>query len=163
MHKMAKLKFGDIFEIQTAKGLAYCQYTHHHEIDTYMIKMMTGFFEARPTDISQVISDEIRFATFYLLNIAVKRKGVTFVGNLPVRAIHQDFPTFRSPVILPGGGKVKTWWLSNATEEWKVSSLTPAQFKLPLSGLPSHPLLVEYIENEWRPENDPYFGEQAQS
>jgi hypothetical protein len=154
-----KLKFGDIVEIKTSKGLAYAMYTHRHtKHPKYgaVIQLFDRNYDTRPPDLTDVVRAPIRFATFFPLQAAVNQELVEVVGNLPVPESLESFPVFRSANIDPSTKQVRDWWLRDLETEktWRVTALTPEQRKLPILAVWNQAYLVHRIEEGWRPEND---------
>ncbi len=62
---MAKLKIGDIVEINTAKGLAYAQYTHKHKQYGALLRVFGRLFDARPDGFVDLINSRPAFMCFF--------------------------------------------------------------------------------------------------
>ena len=58
---MAKAKTGDIFEIPTAKGFAYAQYTHEHPQLTSLIRVFEGLYPSPPDDWGKIVEGPVQF------------------------------------------------------------------------------------------------------
>ena len=151
------LKLGDLVEIPTAKGLAYAIYTHRHtEPPKFgaLIQVFDGLYETRPADLHGLLSQPIRFATFFPLQAAVNQHIVSIAGHVEVPERLKPFPTFRSGTVDPKTGKVPVWWLWDGQKTWRAGDLTPEQRKLPIRGVWNDTFLKERIEEGWRPELD---------
>ena len=156
---MKRIRFGDIVEIRTSKGLAYAIHTHRHaKPPRYgcVIRLFDGLHRERPTEIASLVNRPIRFITFFPLGAAVNRKLVEVVGNVPVPEHLKAFPIFRLGNPDPKTHRVTTWWLEDVENDksWRVGTLTPEQRRLPILGVWNYAFLVERIEDGWRPEND---------
>jgi hypothetical protein len=155
---MGKVKLGDIVEIKTSVGLAYAIYTHVHEKPPKfgaIIRVFDQLFQARPESFLELVAGPVRFVTFFPLRVAVSKELVSIVGNVGVPDSMKKFPIFRSGSILdPETKRVSAWWLWDGIREWRVGQLSPEQRKLPIRGVWNDTLLVQRIEENWRPEND---------
>jgi hypothetical protein len=151
---MQKLKLGDIIEIKTAKGFAYAQYTHKHEVYGSLIRVFDKMYSKRPQFDDHFISQKVRFTTFLPLQSAVKRGIFEVVKSETIRTELIPFPTFRAGIIDPVTKKVNDWWLWDGKEEWKVGKLSEDQRRLPIRGVWNDTLLIQRIESDWRPETD---------
>jgi hypothetical protein len=153
-----KVGIGDLIEINTNKGFAYALYTHRHDKPPRFGALLRVFDElhsSRPRDINDVASGLVRLTLFFPLQAAVDRGLVEVIGNVSVPESLQAFPTFRSGMVNPQTKKVESWWLWNGEREWPVGALTPEQRMLPIRGVWNDAILVQRIEEGWRPENDP--------
>ena len=116
-------KIGDVIEVPTSKGLAYIQYTHENKDWGSLIRVLQGFYKTRPSneELEKVVQKPHRFQTFcpvhYGVNIGVWER----VGNFPVPAFAQKFPTFKNTSALPKSDlKEASWSLWNGENpgEW---------------------------------------------
>jgi len=149
-----RLKIGDIVEIKTSNGFVYAQYTHKHVRYGALLRIFKNNYIARPSDLDNVLKDDVVFSTFFPLKGAVKIGSVEIVGNLSVSNTLSQFPTFRAGVIDPSTGKVAIWWLWDGEREWKIGRLTEEQKKFPIRGVWNDTLLIERIESNWTPYTD---------
>ncbi len=152
---MEKLKIGDIIEIKTAKGFAYAQYTHKHKTYGALIRVFDEIYNKRPQFDKNFISQEIRFSTFFPLQVAIKKGIFEIVKNETIRQELITFPVFRAGAIDPATKKVSNWWLWDGEEEWEVGKLSQDQLNLPIRGVWNDTLLIKRLESDWRPETDP--------
>jgi hypothetical protein len=152
---MAKLKLGDVVEIRTSKGLAFAQYTHQHKQYGAMLRVFRDIFQARPSNMEDLIKLHPAFICFFPLKAAVDQGIFSIVANIAVPVEAQNFPVFRAGVISPTTGKVEVWWLWDGEKEWRVDKLTAEQRQYPIRGVWNDTLLIERIEAGWTPENDP--------
>ena len=146
---MAKrIKIGDVFEIRTAKGLAYGQYTHKHHVFPSLVRILPGLFPSRPEDLAEIVGRKELFVVFFPLQSAINQSIFQIVGNFQVPESAQRFPVFRAGAPDPTG-KVQVWWLWDGQKEWKVGQLTEEQRGLPIRNIWNDTLLVERIEEGW--------------
>ena len=151
------LAFGDIVEIPTKKGLAYAIYTHRHKTPPKfgaLIRIFDLLYDKRPSDIQGIVCIAVRFATFFPLEAAVRKRIVEVVGHVDVPEHVRDFPVFRGGTVDPKTGKVAVWWLWDGDKSRRVGQLTEEQRKLPIRGVWNDTFLKERIEEGWRPELD---------
>jgi hypothetical protein len=151
---MNKPRIGDIFEIPTAKGLAYAQYTHQHSKLGALIRVFDSLYSSTPSDWGKMVDGPVQFSTFYPLKAAVQRGISRIVAHHQVAEPNRSFPTFRAGIIDPKTRKVSVWWLWDGENEWKIGNLSPEQRKLPIREVWNDTLLVQRIEEGWRPEID---------
>ena len=151
---MSKVKIGDILEIPTAKGFAYAQYTHQHSQMGGLIRVFDPLFESRPSDLSKLVDESVRFSTFLPVRAAVKQGIFKIADHQEVSAQNQLFPLFRGGNADLKTKKVAVWWLWDGQKAWKVGSLTPEQRQLPIREVLNDTMLVKLIEDGWTPAND---------
>lgn len=149
---MRRAKIGDVIEIPTSKGLAYAQYTHQHRTHGGLIRVFDAVFETRPGDFSEVVKGPVRFSTFFPVRAAVSRGIFKVVAHEKIAPHNQPFPIFRNGVPDPKTKKVAVWWLWDGEKSWKVGEITPEQRKLPIEEVLNDTMLVQRIEEGWRPE-----------
>lgn len=150
-------KVGDVAEIETARGLAYAQYTHHDrnlELGA-LLALLPGVYQDRPDNIESLVNQPEMYYFFYPLRAAVQRDFVKLVGNFPVPAFRHPFPLFRRRGDIARSGKTLTWFLWDGQVTWRVDALTEDQKKLNIAGVFSHKFLVERIEEGWLPSEWP--------
>jgi hypothetical protein len=146
-------RIGDLIEISTPNGFAYAHFTHKHARYGALIRVVPGFYAARPSIFASLVQLRPQFMTFFPLGVACNRGIVSIVANETVPMHAAAFPTFRSGT--PGlDGRVETWWLWDGTTEWRVGALTPAMRLLPIRGIWNDTLLIERISLGWRSEDD---------
>lgn len=153
---MAKVKIGDIVEIETKKGLVYAQYTHKHKLMGDLIHVFTKEFKTCPDNLAAIINGDIRFTIFFPLQVAVKQKIVKVIANLKVPEHLKKFPVFKNGTVNPDTKKVDVWWLWDGEKEWKIGKLNKEQRYYPMQAIWNDTLLIERIENEWRSENNDF-------
>lgn len=152
---MAKrVQIGDIIEIPTGKGLAYAQYTHQHSQMGGLIRVFDELFSSRPSNLSKVVNGPVRFSTFLPIKTAVNRGIFNVVGHYDVAPQNTPFPLFRNGNSDPKTKKVAAWWFWDGEKSWKVGEITPEQRKMPIRGVWNDTLLIQRIEEDWRPETD---------
>jgi len=151
---MKRLKIGDLIEIQTNIGIFYALYTHKHRMYGALIRIFDKIYERRPENLQGVISEKVRFSTFFPLKAALSKGIFVAVGNYVVSPELQKFPIFRSGTPDQKTKKVKNWWFWDGENEWKVGELNQEQKKIPIRGVWNDTLLIKRIESGWLPEND---------
>jgi hypothetical protein len=152
-----KVRFGDIVEIKTSKGLAYAIYTHRHtQPPKYgaLIRVFDQLYQSRPVRTDELISTPIRFSAFFPLQAAVTKGIVEVVGHVSIPKNLLPFPLFRSGIVDPQTKRVRIWWIWDGKKSWRVGDLTSEQRKLPIRGVWNDTYLVHRIEEGWRPEKD---------
>jgi hypothetical protein len=145
-------KFGDIFEIRTAEGLAYMQYVNHDSQMGELMHVLPGLYDNLPVDFIGLVEQRERFVTFFSLVAAVKRQIVRYVDNVEVPALYGPFPVLRSPgYVDPKTNKIERWWLWDGNSSWRVNELSDAEKNFSLNSIMNDTLLIERIVNGWTP------------
>lgn len=142
-------RIGDIFEIRTARGLAYAQYTHEHSSPPrfgHLIRILPGFYDETPEMFDSLVQQPHVFMVFFPLNTAIRQGIVRRVANVPVPPNLREFPIFRAGIEDPSTGKVNNWWLWDGNKEWRVRSLTEEQKLFPIRQLVNDTMLIIMIE-----------------
>jgi hypothetical protein len=145
---------GDIIEVKTSRGLAYAQYCAKHPKYGDAIRVLPGFFHARPKDWRALLSQEGYF-TFYPVGAAVSQGLVELVASLPVPAGHELPSTYRRAGWRTPEGKVTAWLICDGAKEVLRTELTADEKRLFIAAIWNHEFLVERLVAEWRPEQEP--------
>jgi hypothetical protein len=148
INKKLSLKLGDIFEIKTANGYAYFQYTHKNLLCGELIRVLPGLFQLRPSNLDKISKNLGKIIVFFPVSAAAKKNICERVGNFEIPDSAKPFPLFRAGQINPNNPSVSTWWLWNGEKEWKVGELSSEEMKLPLREIVNDELLIEYIVRE---------------
>ena len=149
-----RVQIGEVFEIPTACGLAYAQYTHQCKPFGGLIRVFDPLFSKRPSVFFDLVQQEPRFSTFFPVVAAINRSIFEVVGDAPIAKHNQLFPTFRNGVTDPITKRVAVWWFWDGEKEWKVGDITPEQRKMPLLAVWNASMLVKKIETGWTPSSD---------
>ena len=122
--------------------------------ERFIVAIFRKFFSEKLNDFESLISEEPQIITPFLIQDAVRQGLFTLIDNVPVSERHKKFPVFRDTNNLRKDGKTM-WWFWDGDKEWKVERpLTEEEKKYPSYSLPSAPLLIERIENNYRVEID---------
>jgi hypothetical protein len=151
-----KIKLGDMFEVQTSKGLGYFQVIYSSQNMGECVRAFEETYPGRINDLDALAAKPHMFITFTPVKYMARIKLAVYAGNAQTPAFAQKLPLFRSG--LPdANGHVKTWWLSNEEtgESKKYGPLTPEIIPLPIGGIWTPRLLILGIEQGYRVENDP--------
>lgn len=154
MRLMTKPKVGDIFEVPTAKGLVYAQYTHHHAEMGGLIRVFDRVFSERPKNFENLVHGQVRFSTFFPVTATIKRGIFKIVGHEEIAPLNKVFPVFRGGLGDPQTKKVTAWWFWDGEKEWKVGEITAEQRKMPIQEILNDRMLTHRIESGWTPETD---------
>lgn len=150
-----KVKSGDIFSIETAKGRAYFQYFGKNSLMGSLIRVLPGVYGGDAPELHDIVSRETNFWTFFPVAGAWKSGVIKKEANLPLPSHAAQFPLFRAGIPGRDSARVKTWWLWDGEKEWMLGDLSEEQRKLPIRASWNDTLLVERIEAGWLPESDP--------
>jgi hypothetical protein len=153
-----KPKIGDVFEIRTQKGLAYGMFTHYKQGYGAVIRIFDRVYPSRPASIAEILKNAVQFTTFFPLSAAVSQELFEVVGNSEVPGELEDFPVFRTGMRNPLNSHIESWSLWDGERSLKVGKLTRDQYRLPIRSIWNDSILINRVENGWRPENDKIDG-----
>lgn len=146
---MAKIKLGDIFEINTPKGKAYLHYIHKDEkIGRELVRVLQGLYSERPDSFNKIAASEERYMIFFPLSAANRKKIVERVGHYPA-------DNFSMPKYMRDEHNIRgeaLGWHIIDTGTWKrelVKELTPEQKKLSDWASWNDTLLIEKLASDW--------------
>lgn len=145
---MAKIKEGDIFEIETPEGRGYLHYIHKDSTIGELVRVLPGLYAERPSDVSSLAALKERYMIFFPLSAAYKRKIVERIGSYPA-------DNFSMPKYMRDDHNVRgefLGWHIIDTSTWHrqlVTALTPEQKKLSPWGVWNDTLLVKNLINDW--------------
>lgn len=145
---MARIKVGDIFELNTPKGKAYLHYVHKDSVTGELIRVLQGLYSERPANLDKLAASEERYIISFPLTAATKQNIVERVGNYSTS-------NFSKPKLMRTEhnirGEFLGWHLVD-TETWQrqlVKTLSPEQKKLSPWGLWNDTLLIENLVSDW--------------
>lgn len=145
---MARIKIGDIFEINTPKGKAYLHYVYKDKAIGDLIRILPGLYPNRPASFEKLAGSKERYMVFFPLSVASKHKIVEQVGHYPI-------DNFEKPRYMRAEHIVKgefLGWHIVDTETWQrqlVKVLTSEQKKLSPWGIWNDTLLIENLTDGW--------------
>lgn len=148
-----RARSGDIIEVRTPRGLAYAHYTAKHPEYGEAIRVLPGFFEARPEDWSTLLAHEGYF-TFYPVGPAVSQGLVEIAANQPILPGREVPSTFRRYGWITREGQVKTWLINDGTRDIVRTELSAEERRMPLAEVWNHAFLIERLVEEWHPEQE---------
>jgi hypothetical protein len=76
---LGKIKIGDVFEIETSKGLAYLQYVHQGS--SALIRILPGLYQGVPENLGEIVQNKELFFLKFPIKAALKQKIVKFILN----------------------------------------------------------------------------------
>jgi hypothetical protein len=149
---MRKPVIGDIFEIETPKGLGYLQYVRFDERLGELIRVLQPLLPERPLQYNDLVLQPERFFTFFPLAAANSKRIVEWVANEPVLGHLRTTPAMRSPLrIDPQRRVVESWWIIDGENQIIVETLTDEQKRLSIEAVINDTLLIDRLVNDWRP------------
>jgi hypothetical protein len=158
-------KIGDLFEVRTAKGLGYIQYGHREGGGPLskgaLIRAIRGLHSQRPTDLEKLAAQPTLFWAYYPLGSALNQGLVVDLGPFLIPTEAAQFPILRSPGGIDKSGLVHDWNILGRDQEKRavilriVKILNDDEQRLSNAYIVSHSILVDWIEGQYRPENDP--------
>lgn len=155
-HLRVRPRIGDLIEVETSKGLAYLQYTHHTDdaFNQYLLRAIEGLYASRPDDLDALAGKLHIFQTFTALGSALQGRMMRIVHNAPVPAFAARFPLFKAEGAIDRDGRVLNWWLWDGKCSIFIGDVLPKEFyRLPEQSFLSFEALVHMLETQWRPEH----------
>lgn len=154
MGKRIKVRVGDVFRIETSLGRCYGLVTNTHIKWKFVIAVFRKFFTEDPVDYSFMSTLEPQFRTIFLIQDAARQDLVEVVGHIDVPENLKEFPVFRKSH--DHKNFRPPWFFWDGEMQWRVDRpLSDEEKKYPRGpSLPSFPLLVEWIEKDYRVERD---------
>ncbi len=152
-----RVKFGDVIEIPTNKGLAYAIYTHRHvdpPVFGPLLRVFAGFHKKRPKDFKEIVANPIRFSKFFPLVQVINRKIFEVVAHEEIPKHLQTFPSFRNNPNTKAKRNDEGWWIWDGKKEWKVGYLSNDQKLYPKHSIVNDTALREMIEGKWGPDDE---------
>lgn len=150
---MAKIKIGDVFEIETQKGKAYLQYAYLADNGIEVIRVLSGLYSEQPEKVEDVVSEKERYLIYFPLAPAYRRKLVSLVGHFP---LPKDFvkPQYMRDIYTVRG-EFLGWHIINTEtlQRESVKKLSKAQKQLSPWGVWNDTLLKEKLEEGWSLKN----------
>ena len=154
MLKRRTVQIGDVFQILSSEGVCYGQVIHTHPKYDFVIAIFREFFSKTPKDFSEIVSKTPQLITTFLIQDAVRGGLFALIANVPVADHLSKFPTFRGTNHLNGDDTIWRFW--NGEREWKIERALTDDEKMYPEGpsFPSAPLLIEWIEKDYRVERE---------
>ena len=145
---MAKIKLGDIFEINTPKGKAYLHYIYKHPTISHLIRVLPGIYLEKPANFDKLAGSNEDYMVFFPLSAAHKRKIVECVGFYSADGFIMPHYMRTDHNIR---GEFLGWHIID-TDTWKrelVKTLSSEQKMLSPFESWNDTLLIERITNNW--------------
>jgi len=145
-----KLIVGDVFRISTGKGFGFLQYAGNSDPAEH-VRIIDGISEKGEITQADIDRPE-RWSVDFLLKAAIKRKIVFKVANFNLPVDYKPPLYARSKHLVRG--EFHGWFIVNRKtlqREFR-KELTSDELKLSPFGIMNDTLIVEYLENDWRPE-----------
>ena len=144
---MAKIKIGDIFEINTSKGKAYLHYVFKDETNGDLVRILSGLYSDRPAELESLASKKESFFLFFPLSAANRKKIVEKVGYYVSDITRPKYMRTEHYI----HGEFLGWHIIN-TDTWErelVKELSDDQKQLSPWGVWNDTLLIERLEEGW--------------
>lgn len=149
-----RAKVGDVFQILTSEGVCYGQITHTHPKWKFLVSIFRDFRNKTPEDFVEYVSQPPQFVTPFLITQAIQQGLFAYVVNVPVAPQNAKRIIFRG-TNNPGCGNKTLWWFIDENGEYRIERpLTDEEMKYPDESLPSAPVIIERIQNDYRVERD---------
>jgi len=147
-----ELQIGDVFEINTPRGVAFLQYLNRDALMGEFIRVFAGTHAERPASLESIVTPNEQFLAFFPVTAAERKKIVTFVGSAKVPSRLNEFPVLRAPGrIDPVRRKIENWRLWDGKRSWGVDQLSEAERDLSVKEIVGAPILVDRIVTGWVP------------
>lgn len=149
---MAKINYGDIFEIDTSRGKAYLHYIYRGSDRIELIRVLRGLYPDSLPDLEQLANTTEAFMVFFPLAAAARRKIVRRIDSFSAHG-------FSKPKYMRTTHNIRgefLGWFIVDTDTLKlelVKLLSPDQVQLSPWGVWNDTLLIERLENGWTLEN----------
>lgn len=152
---MAKIKYGDLFQIKTSKGLAYFQCVKETSAtECEVIRILPGVFESTDNiNLNALIELKEVFFVQFPLKYALKQNVIKLIGNYPVPKDVQLPKFYRDKHIVKN--EFVSWHIINSDTLHirSVKELSEDEKKLSPAGIWNDTLLAERIAEGWKPED----------
>ena len=149
-----KTKHGDIFEIETPKGLAYIQYALKENVYGQLIRVFPGIFDVRPGSFSQLSQAKELYFVFFPVTAAASKGIITYVANEPIPQFAQQRPSMRKRGGIDADGRVLNWWIWDVKGKMLVDQLNEEQRGYSIAAIWNDTMLIERICSNWMPEKE---------
>ena len=147
---MKKITIGDVFSINTPKGIAYFQYVYKDSDGIELIRILPGLFSNIPADLGDLVRQKELFFISFPLSAAYRKKIVELVGGY---SIPEDFqrPKFMRIRNADRDGNLINWYIvdTDTLKREKVLELTEEQKKLSPWGSWNDTFLIERLTEGW--------------
>jgi hypothetical protein len=141
----ARPRLGDIVELSTPKGLAYCQFVAKDPFMGPLLRVLRGLFETRPPDVALLAKEPELYCVHLPLGPSVSRGLVSVVGHAEV--VNGEIPPMRRKV------GPRTWAIRQGGHDRMTHELTPAERLLSEGSVWNAALLSERLVRGWKPED----------
>lgn len=150
---MAKIKLGDIFEIDTLKGKAYFQCVKIDKLRGDMIRVFNKLYKEQPNPIESTINVKDSYFIGFALSAANHKKLVKKVWNVPLEDDFELPKYMRDKHVIKG--QFLGWHIidTNTLKRVLVQQLSSDQSDLSPWGIWNDTLLKERLESGWSLEN----------
>lgn len=144
-----RTRAGDVLEVTASSGRIYVHYLGRHSEYGDAIAVCTTVYDVVPEIAPELFRDS--YVVFYPAAAAVARGLAAIVGHLPSSGV----PTrLRRPGARSASGTILTWVLEDQMSEVVKQRLSTAEALLPLAVIWNHAMLIQRVEEKWRPEGD---------
>jgi len=138
---------GEIFSLPTVRGTTFLQFLGIHASLGAAVVAGTGFFDEDCAPSASAFDNG--FVVFYPLEEAVRRGLVRKCGYAQPRPM----PTvFRRTGALDHSGRIISWIIDDGETRVVRTVLSPEERKVAQYSVWMHPLLVDRLMADWRPE-----------
>jgi hypothetical protein len=145
--KRAKIRAGDVLELQAGSRFAYVQYIGKHPEYGDAILVIPGFHERETSLTSENFADG--YVTFYPASAAASQGLVDVVSHLPPPPV----PTRLRRAGRRSGTQVETWIIEEGAREVVKEKLSEGELRLPVASIWNHEFLIQRIAERWNPIN----------
>jgi hypothetical protein len=147
-----KIELGDVFTIETEKGIACLQCVEIPLDIINQIELVKVFYRLQaehPVNLNEAVRDNFFFIRFPL-KAAFRRKIVLRIGNVKLRSDFQSPKFYRTENVFGKGWQIvnsQTWTREN------VNELSADQRKLSPWGMMNDTKIIELLDEGWTLDN----------
>jgi len=145
-----KAKIGNVLEIPTKKGIAYVQYTHETEYGG-VVRVLNGVYDQplNKDSLCKLATEPHEFIAIIPVTAAVWRKIFIVAAHCDIPESARSHPIFRS-----SKDAYEDYFLWDGEEKWSKDELSEDEKKYPILSIWNDTLLIERIEEGWRPQKE---------
>ena len=125
MPRTITITLGDVYEVQTPRGLGSVQVTHvRTRVDGYAVRLIQGLHPERPDDLATVVQGATLNRGTMDLKHSIRRGSFVRVGTFPIPTADQAY-VFLLAVRDPDTKSILYWVASDDERRWEIHGCLP--------------------------------------
>lgn len=146
---LKKVKIGDIFSIETSKGLCLFQYVYLEETVGELTYVFPGLHERLP-NLIDLKKDRRGFYVHFPVKTALKRKIINFVESSSFPESH-ELPSYFKTAVTDREGNVTEWQIVDykTWQRYSEEELNIEAEQLSPWGIWNDTYLIDYMIDKW--------------